>query len=59
MQQKSFAVACKEFFGMRPGQTLADLMAELKSLTEKDRAELTEMFKSVDVEIVQSKQGGS
>lgn len=36
---KSQAVILKEFFGMKPGQTLTDFMAEIKALSplEKDQ----------------------
>lgn len=52
MEKVSFAKACKEYFGMKPGQTLSDFLAELKELTEKDREELKAMFPSVGYEIV-------
>ena len=39
---KSFAGACREFFGMQPGQKIADFGAELKSLTHEDKVELAE-----------------
>lgn len=39
---KSFAGACREFFGMQPGQKIAEFGAELKALTYADKVELTE-----------------
>ena len=39
---KSFAGACREFFGMHPGQKIAEFGAELKSLTHADKMELAE-----------------
>lgn len=39
---KSFAGACREFFGMHPGQKIAEFGAELKSLTHADKVELVE-----------------
>ncbi len=54
MKQRTFTVACKEFFGFHEGQSLSQFAAELKQLTEKDRADLTEMFKSIGYEIVKS-----
>lgn len=38
---KSFAGACREFFGMQPNQKIAEFGAELKSLTYEDKLELT------------------
>jgi len=37
-------VALHKFFGLLPGQKLADFKAELTALTEKDRTELAEML---------------
>ena len=37
---KSFAGACREFFGMHPGQNIAEFGAELKALTPEDKLEL-------------------
>jgi hypothetical protein len=53
MKQTSFAVACKDFFGFKPGQTMTDFMNELRQLTDKDKADLTKMFPSVGYEIIQ------
>lgn len=50
----SFVVACKEYFGFHPGQTLSEFSNELKNLTDKDRADLTAWFPSVDYEITNS-----
>ena len=35
-----FVVACRKFFGMKPGQTLLEFSHELKALTEEDKKEL-------------------
>ena len=43
---KSFAGACREFFGMHPGQKIAEFGAELKSLTHADKMELAEGMRS-------------
>lgn len=40
MKEMKFASACKDFFGLKQGDTLKEFAAELKSLTEKDRAEI-------------------
>ena len=36
----SFTAACKDFFGVKPGQTALDFMKEVKALTEADKAEI-------------------
>lgn len=33
------SAAMRDFFGMKPGQTLKEFMEELKSLTDADKAE--------------------
>ena len=35
-----FVVACYQFFGKLPGQTMSQFAEELKNLTPKDREEL-------------------
>ncbi len=37
----SFTAACKDFFGVKPGQTAMDFMKEVKQLTDDDKAEIT------------------
>ena len=39
---KSFMVACKEFFGFLPGQTLLQFREEVAALTPADRKEIAE-----------------
>jgi len=41
MKEMSFIPACKDFFGMKHGQSLGDFMKECKELTDADRAEIT------------------
>ena len=36
-----FMAACRDYFGMLPGQTLTEFSAECKKLTEKDKAEIS------------------
>jgi len=36
----AFVIACKKFFGMRPGDTLKEFAIEIKALTPKDREEM-------------------
>jgi hypothetical protein len=44
MATVSFIIACKRFFGLKPGQGLTDFNQEVKALTPKDRGELSEML---------------
>lgn len=46
-EQKSFASACREFFGFRPGTGLADFAKELKTLTQADRNEMAPQLGAV------------
>lgn len=50
MRVMTFMMACREFFGARPGTTLQDFAAEVRALTPQDKAELIEMFKTVDID---------
>lgn len=43
-ERKSFVVQCKNFFGLKPGQSLAQFSAELKQLTVDDKADLSMML---------------
>lgn len=52
MKQATFAAACKEYFGLKPGQAAIDFMKEIRELTLEDRADLTKMFPSVGYEII-------
>ena len=45
-QPKGLMVRCKEFFGYKPGQDMRGFMAELRELSDKDKAELCAMFKA-------------
>lgn len=36
----SLAVACADFFGKQPGQTLAQFSQEFKALSQKDKDEI-------------------
>jgi len=47
LQQCSFIVACRAFFGLLPGENLQQFAAEIRALTQKDRVELIELFRSV------------
>lgn len=43
-QPKGFIVACKDYFGFAPGQTLLEFKNEVAKLTPKDREELRPML---------------
>lgn len=40
-KEMGFISACKEFFGMLPGQTLLQFREEIAKLTSSDRAEIS------------------
>jgi hypothetical protein len=41
-----FAVACRQFFGLLPGETLIGFAKELKELTDADREEIRSMLQN-------------
>lgn len=51
MKRKSLPMACREFFGIRPGTGFKDFAEELKALTDKDKLDLVEMFRTVGYEV--------
>lgn len=42
--KKGFAAQMKVFFGLRPGQALADFAEELKALADEDKEEFAVML---------------
>lgn len=40
MRELSFMSACKEFFGLKEGQTNLDFGKEVKALTQQDRLDM-------------------
>ena len=36
----AFVAALKNYFGLKPGETLQEFLAELKALTDADKSEL-------------------
>lgn len=52
MQQKTLTKALMDQFGKKPGQSLQEFQAEIKTLTEKDRADFTAMFAGEGIEII-------
>ena len=62
MSEVTFTRAVRDFFGMRPNQTLTEFAAELKELTSADRVELaTDLAKHFkeDIEVTLSDQIGT
>lgn len=43
----TFMMACREFFGLKHGQTLAEFASEIRALTPVDKADLIDMFRTV------------
>ena len=41
MKEKTFLMACLDFFGCKEGQSKMEFSQELKKLTEGDRAEIS------------------
>lgn len=51
-KQMTFMQACRDYFGMHPGQTSVQFGTEIKALNEKDRAEITQGLKAQGYEII-------
>lgn len=51
MKKMGFVSFCKEYFGLKEGQTLTQFAQELKALTPKDKADLSAMAATVGYEI--------
>jgi len=50
MKKMTFIAACRTFFGPRPGDGLADFVAEVRALGPEDRAEFIELFKGEGID---------
>lgn len=50
LKPMSFIAACRTFFGLKPNESLQEFVKEIKDLAEKDKADLTEMFRSVGID---------
>ena len=50
MKQMTFIQACRTFFGMLPGETLQQFVAEMRALTPEDKAELVILFRNVGID---------
>lgn len=49
-QPVTFVVACKQFFGLLPNQTLQEFAAELRKLTPDDKQELIKLFAEIGID---------
>ena len=52
LKKMSFMAACRDFFGLKEGQTAMDFGKELKELTEADRSEIKAGLSQLGYEIV-------
>ncbi len=41
MKEMKLMSACKDFFGLKPGQTAIQFLAEYKQLTDADKVEIS------------------
>lgn len=46
----TFVMACKQFFGFLPGETLQEFAAELRQLTPKDKQDLIAEFARIGID---------
>jgi hypothetical protein len=53
-KKMTFMAACKDYFGLHPGQTGLQFGQEIKALTEQDRKELREGLEKNGYEILQA-----
>lgn len=52
IKKLTFMSACRDFFGLKDGQTAMEFGKELKALTEQDRAEIKDGLQRLGYEIV-------
>lgn len=53
MKKLTFMAACKDYFGLKPGQTSLEFGKEIKELSQADREEIKAGLESQGYEIVQ------
>lgn len=53
-KKMTFMAACRDYFGMLPGQTSLDFGKEIKALTTDDRAEIKAGLEKLGYEILQA-----
>lgn len=51
-KKMTFMAACRDFFGLKEGQSVMDFGKELKQLTDKDREEIKEGLKANGYELI-------
>jgi hypothetical protein len=49
MPQIGFVKAMKDFFGLRPGQTIMQFGAELRALTHQDKLDFAKELRSIGI----------
>ncbi|MGH6672971.1 MAG: hypothetical protein ACRECV_13495 [Xanthobacteraceae bacterium] len=54
-KQMTFVAAMRDYFGLKPGQTPADFLREMKELGEEDKTSFKTELSNVGYEIVASK----
>ena len=64
MTKETLMVACRKFFGYPPSGSkftpdLKGFAEEMHTLTDKDKADFIEMFKTIDIEIIEPQSGKS
>ncbi len=52
IKKLAFMSACKDFFGLKEGQTSMSFAQEVKALTPEDRAEITKGLEQNGYEII-------
>ena len=52
LKKMTFMAACRDFFGLKEGQTAMEFGKELKELTEADRAEIKTGLGKLGYEII-------
>lgn len=52
MKKLTFMASCRDFFGLKEGQTAMEFGKELKELTETDRAEIKVGLQKLGYEII-------
>lgn len=54
VKKMTFMSACKDYFGLKTGQTPVEFGREIKALTEDDRAEIRKGLEQNGYEILQA-----
>jgi selenocysteine lyase/cysteine desulfurase len=52
LKKMTFMQACRDYFGLLPGQAAMDFMKEMKALTDQDRQEIANMLNGQGYEIL-------